>query len=540
MLTIATEDQARAADAFDAVVRSRALIQDELAARASVANQAADQSALPALHAARSRYAALMVRSVEDPAAVPAAFLIDARQRLEEAEQSLAANLQSGRSPDQVQIDGETVRASLPAGTALVSFVEYSAHRLTFVQGVRRVTKTAAFAAFVVTAHSRRVTIVPIGPSSDVERAVRAWRESVDPASGQGDGTAPTQPSLHARGTRLAQMVWGPLQPLLAGAANVFIVPDGILNTVNFVALPTAPGRYLAESGPSIHELSAERDVARPPSQQKGQGLLLVGGAAYGEPPPTSSAPVSVSGCRPGGALRFADLPGTNAEIRDIGAIWRGTQASPVIGAVRMLEGRSASERTVMREVGGKRVVHLATHGFVLSDRCRPAGLPGSRGVGGLLPMPAASAGTTRSPLSLAGLAFAGANRRTRANDGADDGIITAEEVASLNLQGVEWAVLSACDTGLGEIRAGEGVLGLRRAFQIAGARTVIMSLWAVEDRATREWMRFLYEGRFQKHLTTVESVRYAQVSTLNARRVRGESTNPRYWAAFVAAGDWN
>ena len=105
----------------------------------------------------------------------------------------------------------------------------------------------------------------------------------------------------------------------------------------------------------------------------------------------------------------------------------------------------------------------------------------------------------------LSGLAFAGANRRLSAPIDQDDGILTAEEVAaSLDLQGVEWAVLSACDTGLGQIMAGEGVLGLRRAFQIAGARTVIMSLWSVDDSAPpRTWMRALYEGRLSKGLNT-------------------------------------
>jgi hypothetical protein len=97
----------------------------------------------------------------------------------------------------------------------------------------------------------------------------------------------------------------------------------------------------------------------------------------------------------------------------------------------------------------------------------------------------------------LSGLAFAGANKRQSARWAEDDGILTAEEIASLDLHGVEWAVLSACDTGVGEIKAGEGVFGLRRAFQVAGARTVIMSLWSVEDRATREWMAALYRERF-------------------------------------------
>jgi CHAT domain-containing protein len=111
--------------------------------------------------------------------------------------------------------------------------------------------------------------------------------------------------------------------------------------------------------------------------------------------------------------------------------------------------------------------------------------------------------------------------------------------VASLDLSGVEWAVLSACDTGVGEIRAGEGVFGLRRAFQVAGARTVVMSLWSVDDQATRAWMRALYEGRFQRKLSTADAVHEASLSMLRDRRAKGLSTHPFYWAAFVAAGDW-
>ncbi len=111
--------------------------------------------------------------------------------------------------------------------------------------------------------------------------------------------------------------------------------------------------------------------------------------------------------------------------------------------------------------------------------------------------------------------------------------------MATLNLNGVEWAVLSACDTGLGEIRAGEGVFGLRRAFQVAGARTVIMSLWSVDDQATRAWMRALYDARFRRSLSTADAVRTASITVLKDRREKGLSTLPFYWAAFVAAGDW-
>jgi CHAT domain-containing protein len=181
-------------------------------------------------------------------------------------------------------------------------------------------------------------------------------------------------------------------------------------------------------------------------------------------------------------------------------------------------------------------VLHLATHGFFLNGDCAPAPT-GTRGVGGLTS--AWPRRTAENPLLLSGLALAGANRRASAAPDEDDGILTAEEVASLDLSGVEWAVLSACDTGVGEIRAGEGVFGLRRAFQVAGARTVVMSLWSVDDQATRAWMRALYQGRFQRKLSTADAVHEASFSMLRDRRAKGLSTHPFYWAAFVAAGDW-
>jgi CHAT domain-containing protein len=135
---------------------------------------------------------------------------------------------------------------------------------------------------------------------------------------------------------------------------------------------------------------------------------------------------------------------------------------------------------------------------------------------------------------------MAGANQRHNAPAGHYDGILTAQEIASVDLSTVEWAVLSACDTGVGEVTTGEGVLGLRRAFQVAGAGTLIMSLWPVEDQAAHEWMRALYEARLDKGLSTVEAVQSASLSALQRRKDRGESTHPFYWAAFVAAGDWH
>jgi CHAT domain-containing protein len=92
----------------------------------------------------------------------------------------------------------------------------------------------------------------------------------------------------------------------------------------------------------------------------------------------------------------------------------------------------------------------------------------------------------------------------------------------------------------VGAVQAGEGVFGLRRAFQIAGARTVVMSLWSVDDHAARTWMHALYDGRLQRNLDTADAVHAASLATLADRRARGQSTLPFFWAAFVAVGDWN
>jgi CHAT domain-containing protein len=138
----------------------------------------------------------------------------------------------------------------------------------------------------------------------------------------------------------------------------------------------------------------------------------------------------------------------------------------------------------------------------------------------------------------LSGLAFAGANQRREGRPRADDGLVTAEEIASLDLGSVEWAVLSACDTGVGEVRSGEGVLGLRRAFEISGAGTLIMSLWPVRDVDATAWMSALYEARFAG-LDTAEAMRRAGLTILKGRREGGRDTHPASWGAFVAYGAW-
>jgi CHAT domain-containing protein len=331
------------------------------------------------------------------------------------------------------------------------------------------------------------------------------------------------------------------------GVSRIFLVPDGAMSLVPFAGLPLADGAFVVERGGPIHYITAERDLIGVGGRaSNAQGLLAVGGPAFDQVLELNAAPGLVTtgsevgnegasvrgtgGCSPFQSTRFEPLEGTLLEVQEIARLWPGP-----LGVADALVGRSASERAIKADAGRYRVLHLATHGFFLDGSCLPQSTSATtRGVGGLI-----SSQRVENPLRLSGLAFAGANRRGQIKTDEDDGILTAEEVAMLDLQGVEWAVLSACDTGVGEIKAGEGVFGLRRAFQVAGARTVIMSLWSVDDQATRAWMRALYEGRFQRQLSTADAVHQASLTVLRDRRARGQSTHPFFWAAFVAAGDW-
>jgi CHAT domain-containing protein len=188
-----------------------------------------------------------------------------------------------------------------------------------------------------------------------------------------------------------------------------------------------------------------------------------------------------------------------------------------------MLLGAEASEGALKR-APAPRVVHMATHGFFLADL--PAPDEGERG------LELGSGGKMVNPLLRSGLALAGANvRRT----GGEDGILTAMEVAGLDLWGTKLVVLSACQTGVGEVRTGDGVYGLRRALVLAGSESQVMSLWSVADRATRDLM-VAYYARLERGEGRSAALRAVQLRMLR----RAATRHPFFWAAFIQSGAWS
>ena len=563
---------------WDELIRSRALILEEMALRQHLlsSHDSPEIAALASgLIAVRNQISALMVRG--PGASAPDAY----RERMEEMEseregreQALAEmSVEFSGHEARVRAGLAEVAAALPSDGALVAYFRYNRLPPPPLPGSLRLKpaqSVASYLALTLRSGRRHPELVELGPAEKIDDLTRRWLQSAGSVapSLSGAGSA-GEVDYREIATQLRKAIWDPIQPDVAGAERVFVVPDGAINLVNLATLPVPGHGYLIESGPMIHYLSAERDLLRPHAASKGSGILALGGPDFDAIPrpsdqvaasATSQAAAATSQAAPGAgagaivyrgapsgcadfrSLRFDPLPAAADEVTQLKSFW-GDMPTPEHESgttAQILTGARANEAAFKRLAPGHRVLHLATHGFFLDDRCgsildtersdpKEAGAS-ARG----------SAGSRESPFQLAGLALAGANRRASALECEDceDGILTADEIASLDLSSVEWAVLSACESGVGRIVSGEGVMGLRRSFEVAGVDTVIMSFWQIEDRSTQEWMRRLYRARL-RGASTSEAVHGAALESLLALRAEGKSTHPFYWGAFVAAGDW-
>jgi CHAT domain-containing protein/Tfp pilus assembly protein PilF len=561
MLSVASQRSGRpetSTAAWEAVIRARGMVLDEMAARHRVATVTEDRETAAltkALASARQRLAAAVVRGIrDDPPERYRRLLDQARSEKDRAERDLAersARFREDQSRSRVGL--LDLSAALPDEGALVGFVRYRHQNFE-----RSDVNTAAgrdaepsYLAFVLRGGDRVPAVVPLGNADRIDGLILQWQRQLDQeAMAAGRAGQRGEAAYRRVAGELRRQVWDPLLTHLSNATRIFVVPDGALQLLSFAALPTGASRYLAETERVVHYLSAERDLMLTGSGSQARGgLLALGGPAFDE---TSLTPVdskaSFRGARPTcsdfQSMRFDPLPASLKEVQQVVTLWNqahgaGTDAAQRVGAEpappMQLIGAAASESAFKAEAAGRRILHVATHGFFLGGRCA---LAAGRSAASA-PVAASARITRENPLLLSGLILAGANRRNVSAPDQEDGVLTAEEVAALNLSGVEWAVLSGCDTGVGEVMGGEGVFGLRRAFQVAGARTVIMSLWPVEDQATHQWMAALYQGRLMKKLSTADAVREASLALLRVRRAKGLSAHPFYWGAFVAAGDW-
>jgi CHAT domain-containing protein len=351
---------------------------------------------------------------------------------------------------------------------------------------------------------------VELGPAEPIEQALAGWRQDI--------AARLDSPGASA----LRRLLWDPLAAHLPSGpgSTVYLCPDGALSALPWAALPgRAPGTVLLEDhalalvphGPFLLQQLRDKDQPR----AAGPGLLVaLGGVRYDQPPATVRAPAN-----PPASVRPAErsdragvwpaLPGSAREAAHVAALAKALPQPPQVLA---RAGTQAGAGQLLVDLPQARWAHLATHGFfaaaqsgarqyLYGEKDFVRGLKGER-VGS----------ATRHPLTQSGLVLAGANLKGQ-EAGPDGGIVTAEALAGLDLSGLELAVLSACETGLGEAASGEGVFGLQRAFHLAGTRSVVASLWKVDDEATAALMALFYHYLWQEQRPPLEALRRAQLA---------------------------
>lgn len=280
-----------------------------------------------------------------------------------------------------------------------------------------------------------------------------------------------------SRDTITYNLLWQPLEKSVKDVKTIYLSVDGIYNTVNVnTLLNPKTGKYLLEEK-DLTTVSTTRDLATAsPGPGKNDNAMLIGRPAYQSLP---------------------DLPGAQLEIESI-----NDQFIKMGFSTKMLISAEASEMN-MKKAKSPRVMHIATHGFFMPD------------VDNVKTNPLVKSGIMLSQVS---------------DNSGEDGTLTAYEAMELDLEGTDLVVLSACETGLGEQRNGEGVYGLQRAFMVAGAQSIIMSLWKVDDEATKELMTAFYK-KWVNGQDKVSSFKEAQLE------VKAKFSNPVYWGGFVMVG---
>ncbi len=401
---------------------------------------------------------------------------------------------------------------NLPSDAALIKFVAYDR----IEQGDAFETHPA-YAALVVRGEGCRVSRVDLGDGAELQQFAEQF-------------TAAMRDQLMdepiAR-IELSRIVLQPLMAELAGVDRWLVVPDGSLWGIPIGVLPDPEdsNRYLLERVTvgyltSTYELAeASIETGRAKALERS---LLVGAPEFGGP--ENGGPVVLTDTGPCQLPPFEALPATRRELDDI---------AELLAAPRQLTGSDVTKQRLEGELTGKpRLIHFATHAYFAGN----AGCARAVDDEGLREKPIAP-----NPLLLSGIVLAGANRPTRVESEGESGILTAYEVAGLDLDAADLVVLSACDTGTGLALRGQEVLGLRWGFRAAGAHALVTSLWRSNDAATSRMMRSFYSALLSEDLKSdafrgAESLRRAKLSQLESETRLG-IRRPLIWANFIFSG---
>ena len=484
----ARNDPAARTLALDAVIQRKGRVLDEASAIVSVSvrqseTDAETRSLLDEWRRQRTLLPALLLH--EDHPGDSA----KTEDRIYQIEQQLSRRNATG-GPVTEPANVAQVRGHIPDAAALIEFAVYTP----FAPKARE-TIPARYAAFVLRA-TGEPAFVDLGEAAAIDAIVDQLHEAmVYP-----DYSMDSVKQVFVGG--LSDKLIAPLRGHLENARLLLIVPDGQLNLLSFAQLQDADRQFLIQRY-ELAYLASSRDLVRIPAPRRSPGVsVIVADPDYGQPGDTQST---------SNTCPFPQLPETR------------TQASAIANLLperaQVLVGGEATKEAV-RAVQGPRILHLATHGF-FADLARCGASNGTQ--------LDKHQSTITASLLRSGLALAKANQPEK------DGVLTAIEAASLDLQGTKLVVMSACDTGRGTVENGEGVLGLRRALTIAGAEAQLMSLWMVNKDATGRLIVDYYR-RLVRGAGRAEALRAAQLDMITG----GDRwAQPWYWAAFIPIGVW-
>ena len=327
----------------------------------------------------------------------------------------------------------------------------------------------------------------------------------------------------------LYELIWAPIEPYLAGIETVYFSPIGLLNQIPFAALDTE-GKSILANQYNLVQLSSCYVLTEKSNEPNAEKTLFIGGVDYNYNPTgtatkTIDTPSELEILRTISGTRSMDskwnyLPGTLEEINTIERLYQQNNRS-----YSQLIGKEASEGA-LKDLSGQSpdIIHIATHGFffeIPKISSNPTAGPSSKNI----------YKNSEDPLLRSGLVLYGANYAwINGNNPYEDenGILTALEISNLDLSNTELVVLSACETGLGDIEGSEGVYGLQRAFKMAGVNLIMMSLWEVPDKETSEFMTQFYTNWLngQDIRTAFRNTQIEMSKTYN--------NSPEKWAAFV------
>jgi CHAT domain-containing protein/tetratricopeptide (TPR) repeat protein len=481
-------------------------------------SNAEDRALLDRLKDATSKLANLVLNG---PGKTPAAEHLQQIKTLTEQRDALESEIgkrSAGYYQSPAAVTLSAVKAALPADAALVEFAVYQPY------DPKQPTESTTdfgeprYAAYVIAGGEVRST--DLGDAKSIDAAIGALRKALrDPESR----------NIKELSRRVDEQIMRPVRALAGNSRHLLIAPDGQLDLIPFEALVDENGHYLIERYLFTY-LSTGRDLLRMQTPRPSNAdVMVVADPNFGEPGPHERNGAATARGRPvtrnvsrgddSGNVYFAPLDGTKLEAQAIQSLFP---------KAHLLSGTQATKAALLK-LEAPSILHIATHGFFLQDRQADSKESADSSAGdkrgGSQPEDA------ENPLLRAGLALSGANLNRR---GGDSGILTALEAANLNLWGTKLVTLSACDTGIGEVHVGEGVYGLRRAFVLSGAESLVMSLWPVSDYVTRQMITTYYTG-LKNGRGRGEALRQAELSMLK----RKGREHPFYWASFIESGEW-